>query len=356
VGIAANLTRHTVGELVARDGKGAPIYVVVVKASFSFAVPGRLDPLPPPPIVDLDRYAGEPAASGLLAAGDLGLPKPRVDVLLQGAMKFPAPLSEGLVSLQVGGRLEKRMRVHGDRAWVPSGGGGDPVPSRARALGELPIAWERAAGGADAVDPTLTDRRNPAGRSPGQTPQEAKGRPLPNFEDPAAGKTTWSVRGAPSGFGPIAPHWEPRASLAGTYDARWRERRAPLLPEDFKPAFLNLAPTDQQLPDYLAGEEIRLVGMTAGGRARFQLPEFSQPVTFVMKTLIEEAPTRVDTIIIEPAEERLTLVARAFCSPRPSAIAVREIFVGPLTRGRRLALELGKPFLDLRALPARRGP
>lgn len=353
MGIAVNLTPHAIGELVARDAAGAPIYVVIIKATFSFgAVSGRLEPIAPQPIADLDRYAGDPVVSGLLAAGDIGLPKPRVDVLLSGALQFPAPVTEAVVRLEIGRRVDKRVKIFGDRFWLP-GVAAALTASRPRPVSELPIAWERAAGGADPGDPRLTDRRNPSGRTTGKTARDFHSRPLPNFEDPEDPTSSWKSRPAPCGFGPVAPHWEPRARLAGTYDDRWRVERAPLLPEDFNPAFLNCAPLDQQLPDYLVGEEVRLTGLTAGGRARFLLPALAPPVTFVTRDRIEETRPRVDTIIIEPAAARVSLIARSFCAPRPSAIAVREIFVGPLTRGRRLALELGKTYLDLRALPPR---
>jgi hypothetical protein len=353
LGIVVNLSPHAVGELVARDSQGQPIYVVVIKATFSFAAADRLEAIAPQPIVDVDQYAGDPATSGVLVAGDLSLPKPRVDVLVRGALKFPAPVTEALVSLEVGDRVRKRLRVHGKRAWAP-GVGSSPVPTRPIPVAEVPIAWELSAGGGDVADPKRLDRRNPAGRGPGRAPQDAHGELLPHFEDLADGKTAWNGPHTPCGLGPVAPHWEPRASLAGTYDDRWREQRSPLLPEDFKAEFLNQAPADQQLPSYVPGEEVRLVGMTKGGSARFRLPDLAPPVTFVLRTLIRETRPRVDTIVIEPAEERVSIVARAFCSPRPTASAVREIFVGPLTRGRRLALELGKTFLDLRALPSGR--
>jgi hypothetical protein len=156
VGIAVNLTPHAVGELVARDATGAPLYVVVVKATFSFASAGRLEPTPPQPIADLDRYAGEPAISGLITAGDLGLPKPRIDVLLTGALKFPAPLTEAVVRLEIGRRLDKRSKVFGDRFWLPSAIS-YLAPSRPRPVAELPIAWERSSGGTDPADPRRTD-------------------------------------------------------------------------------------------------------------------------------------------------------------------------------------------------------
>ncbi len=357
--VAVNLTSHAVGELFGHDPAGAPVYVVVVKATYSFAGGGELRPIAPQPIVERDGYAGDPATSGLLRAAELGLPKPRVDVLLAGAVKFRAPMSESLARLEVGRRIDKRVALFGDRHWLP-GVISELSASRPRPLTELPIAWERTAGGGDLKDPGLTDRRNPAGCTAARSPAALHGKRLPNFEDPRepTTATAWKSqsRPAPVGLGPVAGHWEPRAGFAGTYDARWKEERAPLLPADFDPAFFNCAPADQQLAGYLPGEEVRLTGLTTSGFERFLLPELTLPVTFVLRDVIENRKTRVDTIVIEPAEERLSLVARAACGPRPALTAVREAFVGPLTRGRRRALELGKPFLDLRSIPRVRGP
>jgi hypothetical protein len=343
--------------MFARDSMGAPIYVVVVKATFSFAGGGELQPIAPQPIVERDVYAGDPATSGLLRAAELGLPKPRVDVLLAGALRFKAPMTESIARLEVGRRIDKRVALFGDRHWLP-GVLAELAPSRVQPVMELPIAWERTAGGGDLEDPGLTDRRNPAGCTAARTAPALHGKPLPNFETPLepTTPTAWKSRPAPIGLGPVAGHWEPRSGFAGTYDARWKEQRAPLLPEDFDPAFFNCAPADQQLAGYMPGEEVRLTGMTTSGYVRVSLPELVVPVTFVLRDVIEERRARVDTVVIEPAEERLSVVARAACAPRPAMTAVREAFVGPLTRGRRKALELGKPFLDLRSLPRRKGP
>ena len=357
MGVVVNLTSHAVAELFGRNPAGAPIYVVIVKATFSFAAGGELAPIAAQPIVERDLYAGDPATSGLLRAAELGLPKPRTDVLLAGALKFRAPMTESLARLEVGRRIDKRLAVFGDRHWLP-GVIAELAPSRAQPLAELPIAWERTAGGGDLEDPGLTDRRNPAGCTAARSAQALHGKPLPNFENPLEPTTpvAWKTRPTPIGLGPVAGHWEPRAGFAGTYDARWKERRAPLLPEDFDPAFFNCAPADQQLAGYLPGEEVRLTGMTTSGYVRFSLPELVVPTTFVLRDVIEQRRTRVDTVVIEPAEERVSLIARAVSSPLPAMAAVREAFVGPLTRGRRRALELGKPFLDLRSLPRMRGP
>ena len=351
--IAVNLTAQAaVAELVTRDGQGAPLYVVIVKQSYGFAAPGPLAPMAAAPIAPLDQYAGDPGASSLLVAGEVGPPKPRVDVILTGTIRFPSPTTDAVVALEVGNRLSKRLRIVGDRVWLPRASS-DLGPSRPRPITEIPIAWERAAGGADpAGDPQLTDRRNPAGCAVGRTARDFEGKPLPSFEDPGQPTTSWRSPLPPRGFGAVAPHWEPRARLAGTYDQRWQEQRAPLLPEDFDPRFLNAAPDDQQLPDYQPGEEVRLLGLTRAGPGRFALPELSVPIMFVTRDLIDERRARVDTIVVELDQARVSLIARAVCAPGRSVAALRQIFVGPLTPGRRRALELGKPYLDLRPRPA----
>ena len=349
MGVAVNLTSHAMTEVVARGSGGEPLWVVVVKASYQWTGAPELVPAPPPPIAVLDRYTGDPALSGLAAAAEVGLPKPKVDVLVTGELRFGAPITQTLVSLEVGARLAKQVQVFGDRRWVPTSGKAELVPSRVAPIGTLSIGWERAAGGSDPTDPSLRDPRNPVGCTQARTARELEGKPMPNFEDPRHPLATWRDRPAPQGFGPLAPHWQARARLAGTYDKRWMAERAPLLPPDFDPGFYNCAPADQQLSDYRAGEEVRLTGMTPRGRERFVLPALVVPVLFVTRDLMNQTKVRVDTIVIEPAEARVSLIARAVSRVRPSAAAMRQIFVGPLSRGRRRALETGRRYLDFRA-------
>jgi hypothetical protein len=352
VGVAVNLTGHAVTEVVAHGSAGELLWVVIIKASYQWMGAPELVPAAAAPIELLDRYTGDPAGSGLAAASEVGLPKPRVDVLVTGELRFAAPITQALVGLEVGARLAKQVQVFGDRRWVLASTRNDLVPSRPAPIAALPIGWERAAGGSDPSDASLRDPRNPVGCTQARGARELQGKPLPNFEDPRQLLATWRDRPAPQGFGPVAPHWEARARLAGTYDQRWMTERAPLLPPDFDPAFYNCAPADQQLGDYRPGEEVRLTGMTPRGRERFVLPALEVPVLFVTRDLMNQTRARVDTIVIEPAEARVSLIARAVSRVRPSAAAMRQIFVGPLSRGRRRALETGRRYLDLRvAIP-----
>ena len=106
---------------------------------------------------------------------DVGMPKPRGEVLATGACWAPRgttrPASE--VSITVGG-LTKTLNVFGDRHWTPSRVISDPEPFEA-----VPITWENAFGGPgfDA---------NPVGKgvAPARLADDRDAVPLPNIEDP----------------------------------------------------------------------------------------------------------------------------------------------------------------------------
>ena len=343
MGNAINLTPYAVGELAGKDAEGMPLFVAVVKATWEWQPNGTIQPVAPAPIQDDDEFAGEPATSGLVAASDLSPPKARVDVLFKGTLAFPAPITETDIAVRVGTRLQKAAHVFGARYWLP-GIVHDMVPSKPHPTAALPFAWELAFGGMDAEDSRATEPRNPAGSGVTKRPAELHGKQAPSFEDPTNLIKSSTDRPAPRGFGPVASHWQPRCQLAGTYDEAWQSSRAPLLPKDFNPAYWNVAPVDQQLDDYQPGEQVRLLNMSKRGTDFFALPEFEVPVTFNSRETMSEAVAQVDTIIIEPAEQRFTLVARATFTPRPNLLAVGQVVVGTPTPACLRALAAGKIY------------
>lgn len=232
MGSAINLTPFAVGELMGKDAEGVPLYVAIVKASFTWKEDGSTEPVTPVPIQEEDEFAGEPDTAGLVRATDLLPPKPRVDVVLQGSLAFPSPVAEVDVAMRVGARLRKALRAHGTRFWLP-GVVHDMIPSKAQPVAGLPIAWELSFGGADARDPRGTEQRNPAGSGATKRPAELQGKRAPSFEAIDTPIKSSSDRPAPCGFGAIASHWQPRASLCGTFDEAWQASRSPLLPKDF---------------------------------------------------------------------------------------------------------------------------
>jgi hypothetical protein len=344
----ANLTSFPAALSAGRDARGQMQVTVSLKATFAWDRSGKATPVTAVPLREEDELVGDSPNAGLAAAAEIGPPKPKVDVLLIGALAFRSPVTEVNVGLVIGNRVRKIVRVVGDRVW--QAGGGKIAPARPRAVTRVPIEWERAFGGTDATDSTFFEPRNPAGSGVVRRPHDLQGRPAPNFEDPRQPITSSKDRPAPYGFGPIAAHWQSRVKLGGTYDEKWKKERCPLLPADFDPAFFNLAPVDQQLPSYLVGEVVRLDGMTENGADSFTLPDLKVPVAFRSRTDLFQTYTRVDTIVIEPEQKRFSIIARAAYLPKPNVLAMRQVVVGALTPGWRRALATGKTYLNLRAI------
>ena len=161
-----NNTPFAVAEAVLMDPEGREIFVAVAKATFRWGSNGNAELSavePPIPIAVTDAGGDPPAASGLVVAGEVTLPKPRVDVLLQGDIILRTPVDQIDCTLEIGQQLRKTVRVFGDRHWR-QGAGGAMLPSRPRPVVRMPIDWRRAFGGSDPDDPSCVDRRNPAGQ------------------------------------------------------------------------------------------------------------------------------------------------------------------------------------------------
>jgi hypothetical protein len=343
-GVFVNNTPHAVAQAIVMDPDGRDVLVVVVKATYRWQRDGAVQAAAPLPVRELDLFAGPPASSGLIAAGELTLPKPRIDLLFEGEIALPAPAEQVDCTIEVGRRLRKSIRVVGPRVWS-AGVVRDLVPSRPRPFDRMPIAWERSFGGTDPDDPSVVELSNPVGCGLRKRPASLSGQPVPNFEDPQAPVASAGARPQPMGLGPVAPHWQPRRALAGTYDEAWQQQRFPVLPTDFDRRFLNAAPADQQLPSYQPGETIRLENMSRAGRDRIVLPELAPAVAIVEGRRMLELRATVDTIIISPAEQCLSLIARAAHPLAPDDGPVSAVFVGPLSAGQQRALVTGKTYL-----------
>jgi hypothetical protein len=290
----------------------------------------------PVPVVLTDKHHGEPATSSIRVPSDVCLGKPATDVLLLGSAWAPngRPAWQADVSLSAG-PVSKTVRVFGDRVWE-SGAAGTTM-AWVTPFERMPLIWERAYGGADQTDKGPTaDPRNPVGagfRVRGGAKPLA-GSPLPNLEDPAALISSPSDAPAPAAFAPVAAHWEPRKSYAGTYDAAWQQHRAPYLPADFDPRFFQLAPLGLTVPGHLrGGEVIDVRGATPNGWLRVALPTWSVQVTFRLPGGPQERPAVLDTVIVEPEVPRVVLVWRAALRCDKKALKVDEVHVGVLGEG-----------------------
>jgi hypothetical protein len=285
---------------------------LLIVAKASFVIQGRQLTAADAEVVLADRYHGDPGTSSLAAAGEVMLFKPRPDLILSGdAYPTTRGGTTGLVSFRVGA-WTKQAAIFGDRTWTRGLTGlrpGEPQPFESIAL-----QYERAFGGA-ALDakPPLGCPENPVGV--GMIGCRA-GSPLPNLEHPSHLLEGPGDRPPPCAFGPIAPHWQPRLGLHGTFDAAWQRGRMPLPPLDTDPRAAQVAPPDQVYPATLrGGEAVEVRGARPGGeRLSFHLPVMPVRITVHDGQRTRDLPTALDTVHVDANNLRLELIWRASVS------------------------------------------
>ena len=293
-----------------RDRRGAEVWLVVVSASFNIGPDGRAEVAPEQrkPLY-IAEHNGEPGQSSIRFESDFVLTKTTTDVLVVGHAH--APRGGTVCQLDVGlrvGTLQKILRVFGERRWGLHG------PSDAKPFTKMPLVYERAFGGVDQRSTTPEkdwDWRNPVGCGYAIRAAHLADKPVPNVEAPDRLIRAWDDRPAPAGFGPIASHWQPRAALAGTYDANWESTRQPLLPDDCEDRFFQCAPADQQTAQFLVGgEPVRLVNLSPSGQLDFALPriELTLESRFADGERRMHEPPRLHSVILEPDLPRVSLV------------------------------------------------
>jgi hypothetical protein len=307
------------------DPDGIDSLYTVVKATFVPSDPIALADEQVPVSMEQQHY-GEPDRTSIRVPSDVSLMKPGTDVLLLGHAYAPGgrPTPQMDVSLKVG-PLRKRIRVFGDRMWRTGLGFSSTRPSP---FDTMPLVWERAYGGTDPADETSADMRNPVGL--GFSAPEAEDPDgefwLPNLEDPSNLISGLRASPPPACFAPVAAHWEPRRSFAGTYDEQWQQERAPYLPLDFDPRFFQLAPPGLVATDYLSGGElVEIEGASPSGLIRCRLPVIDLSVTYILDGQPHERPAVLDTVIIEPDLDRMQLVWRAVLQCDKKTLRVDEV-------------------------------
>jgi hypothetical protein len=103
----------------------------------------------------------------------------------------------------------------------------------------------------------------------------------------------------------------------------------PFLPADFDERYYQAAGSDQQLPLPIGSPEVVLLNLTPDGQRRFTLPNFDAPVhVFPKRGAREDLKATLDTIVIEPDLERLTLTWRVARPLRKNLFEVAQVLVG----------------------------
>jgi hypothetical protein len=313
-----NQTPFAYTPIVVSDEEGAPQYVSLVQAEYSFSDPARLVLLEEQATPNVaGEWYGDPAESSMRLEPQFAFVKPATDVVLLGHALAP---HLGATSMQVGitvGPLRKLARVFGDRYLVTRSGASSmsaPTPFE-----RIPLIYERAFGGWDRreEDPAqhTYEPRNPVGT--GFRSGAARGDEellVPNLEDPEDPFDGFGNTPTPAGFGFVSPNWQPRLALAGTYDEAWDQNRKPLLPKDFDRRFYNAASRGLIAPGYLSGDEpVALLGVTEEGRIGFHLPRVPPPVCTIHLRAGKRAnlATNLDTLVVDADRRVVTLQWRA---------------------------------------------
>jgi uncharacterized protein YjbI with pentapeptide repeats len=300
---------------------------VVVKETFAIIRGGVMKPAPSTPLVVDDEHQGGRTTQSLLAAGELALRLPRVDVWLTGHA-YAAPgetTSSALVRLIVGrdGKLlvNKSIRVQGDASDQSS----ELLPFQ-----YMPLVHERALGGRGSED-------NPAGV--GLEPGRA-----PNLLDPRG-------RPTPACFAPIPRCWPIRNRLLGAFDPGELEAPRPAILEDFDWAYFHAAPADQRI-DALRGDEVMILeGMDrALARVETQLPSARAIARLYGPTpaLSSGQPIelRADTLGIDCNRQTCTILWRGDFPAEGLDLDALEVIAGVELPDRKLELPSWKPALS----------
>ena len=347
-----NITAFQADWMVCFERDGRELLVVVVKATYELPQaeePARLAGKQLP-LVQADEFVGEPGLSAPRRETDYAHRKPGCDVLLLGAAHAPAgsAVRRLEVALRVG-TMTKRFTVVGDRYWSKGLGGtsaSDPEPFTV-----MPVGYERAFGGTDRTLEASQGKvdtfvANPAGRGYWRHTDDIDGKPLPNTEEVGCPISRAGGNYRPMALSPIGRAWEPRWRYAGSYDESWLENRAPFWPDDFDYRYFQAAPPDQIIEYAHGGEEVVLDNLSVGGTRSFRLPTQRVPVTFIPhrgRDVTREAV--LDTIVLEPEDERFMLTWRCGLALGKSVFDVRETIVGEMSpawhRSRRFP---GKPY------------
>ncbi|HMU65895.1 MAG TPA: DUF2169 domain-containing protein [Cellvibrionaceae bacterium] len=304
--------------------EGVDTLYVVAKAHFNMANPLSLCDEQTPPRME-DVYYGEPGLSSLKYPSDFHPGKAATDVFMLGHACSPdkQPVYYLDTSLSLG-NLHKTIRVWGARTWQ-GGALSQPQP-----FTHLPIIYENAYGGQQVQDGQVVggEERNPIGKGflGRQERSTFDGTAAPQLDDPFNPLRQLGDTPEPASYGPRAPGWLPRRAFAGTYDEAWQQNRAPFLPEDYSPRFMNSAHPDLIADGFLSGgEAVKILGMHPLGELQFQIPRLSLHTEITMGAQTHSPNFVLESILLEPNQLRfsLTYKARLICDKQ--ALTIRQV-------------------------------
>jgi hypothetical protein len=303
--ICKNHSFATVQALPRVDRHGFDVVLVVAKLSYVVDELGNVRLVPS--TIHLDDLPD--GHGGLRYPTDLEEEKLGTDFGLVGTM-IPARqnTTQQLVWLQIGG-LRRVAQVFGPRVYERKGSG--VVPGPPSVLGPTPLVHALAYGGSTPGG-QLRHPKNPVGRGFSDDVASLVGQPAHRIERVDAEPGVVPIDPPHAVFAPIPADWEPRRSFAGTHDAEWADRRAPVRPVDFDPrhhcwSVPELHHATPARPDV----PIEVGGVTAAGVWRFRLPGYGIEFAYRVEGELHDLPSHLDGYLIDADEGRVELSFRA---------------------------------------------
>ena len=191
-----------------------------------------------------------------------------VDIMIFGSARAPGgrPAPRIDVAVEIGTRWRSRLIAWGDRTWRRGLTGLTPSDPEPRS--EVPLTLARAFGGSDEWDGMQVPFvDNPEGRGFYLEESRARGKPLPNLEDPRALIVDWKDRPEPVGTGPCAQNFGPRVrhGIELSEDKQTIRR--------IRPSFFNDAFPQMIAPTVASHDRVVVRGVRDDGPVEFTIPE-----------------------------------------------------------------------------------
>lgn len=288
---------------------------LVLKRSFVWNTQQLLTPINQP-MCYADEYEDDDAQTGAIRLVSDTVPfKAGFEWMLTGSLQPRANETCRKLTVSVAdehSEQSKTVFVFGERHWQPHVFGA--IPGHPKPLKPMPLSYRYAFGGQHETKEgkALIYEANPVGVGY-KTVQRYLEQPklMPFFEtEPLL--TSPTQRRDPAGFGPIAPHWQPRAQDFMAMNTAAIDGACPY--EDEPPTHLwNSAPSDQRWPVRPKGEvTVRLFGFFDDAIC-LTLPVLDDSLEV---RLSEAGKTRAiapiwDTLLIDTDAKRIDMVFRA---------------------------------------------
>jgi hypothetical protein len=332
---------------------GTQLQVVIAKGTWLLGegASGRL--APPEKQVSINRFALEQTLTNLAVADcqrealderqgdkwtvaetDCVPPKPLFDLIVNGWALSAQPQETIDCGLDYQSRRLISLRAYAPRRWKPTITG--LSASFCGAVHRVPLLLPFSFGGATEINKNTKKffESNPDGMGFYGSSAVARDKPLPWVERHDNLIAKWSDAPPPIALGYLPASHASKQKYQGTFDAAWRETRAPNLPADFDSRYYNSAPSELQLTERpKPGHRLTLHNMTSTGKAYFDWPTIALTAQAQTSSGTRLRPLELlwDTLIVDSTEQLASLIWKAELMP-PFGQAIGKLVLGAQVR------------------------